>query len=195
MANKPTNKELEQRVKKLQEEKERYYDTITNLNEGFYSVSLDGVLLDYNIKFKKILGLDPDKEIEGLKLLNFWHWQKQEDRKTYVDMLMKNGFVRDYELHAKKVTGEKIMIQTNSRLIRDKQGRPSRIEGSFLDITNRKKAEEALMKREERIFLAMEATKDGLWDWNITTGEAYFSPEYFSKRKGTGKLYLINEEL
>lgn len=31
---------------------------------------------------------------------------------------------------------------------------------------------------EERFALAMEATQDGLWDWEIASGEVYFSPSY-----------------
>ena len=32
---------------------------------------------------------------------------------------------------------------------------------------------------EERLRLALEATSEGLWDWNIQTGENYCSPSYF----------------
>lgn len=27
--------------------------------------------------------------------------------------------------------------------------------------------------------MSMEATRDGLWDWNIQTNDIYFSPGYF----------------
>ena len=37
----------------------------------------------------------------------------------------------------------------------------------------------AVRQSEERFGFAMEACSDGLWDWNITTGGAYFSPAYF----------------
>ncbi len=35
-------------------------------------------------------------------------------------------------------------------------------------------------KSEERFSRAMEAISDGLWDWDVATGNVYFSPGYFS---------------
>jgi PAS domain S-box-containing protein len=42
----------------------------------------------------------------------------------------------------------------------------------------RKRAEEALQNSRRRLALVLEATNEGLWDWNIKTGEVYYSPQW-----------------
>lgn len=44
------------------------------------------------------------------------------------------------------------------------------------DISDRKRTEDALKSSEQRLQLALEASGDGLWDWNITTDTIYLSP-------------------
>jgi len=47
-------------------------------------------------------------------------------------------------------------------------------------ILARKRAESALQISEKRLNLALEATNDGIWDWDVTTGKTYFSPTYYN---------------
>ena len=42
-----------------------------------------------------------------------------------------------------------------------------------------KVTEDRLRKSEERLSTALEATNDGLWDWHIPDGTAYFSPGWY----------------
>ncbi len=48
----------------------------------------------------------------------------------------------------------------------------------FQDITARKTTEESLRKSEERFDLAVKAAREGVWDWNVETGEVWYSPRY-----------------
>lgn len=53
-----------------------------------------------------------------------------------------------------------------------------RLHGTFQDITERKKSEDALREATLRIQNAVKAGRVGLWDWDLTTNKTYYSPEW-----------------
>lgn len=76
----------------------------------------------------------------------------------------------DRSVRIAEVTGE---------LMRDAEGQPSRIIGVGLDVTERRAAEQALRGSEERLRLTLEATNDGLWDWDIGSGSLTVNDRLF----------------
>lgn len=126
----------------LHESEEKYRSMIVDLSEGFYSVALDGTLLDHNREFNRILGFDPGKNLIGIQLPDFW--QEPADRNAYLEEFKKSGRIKNYPIAAKKKNGERILVEANSRVVVDRQGQPTHIEGSFIDVTERERAEEII---------------------------------------------------
>ncbi|MET0350410.1 MAG: PAS domain-containing protein [Rhizobacter sp.] len=54
-------------------------------------------------------------------------------------------------------------------------GEPARVSGVSTDITERRLAELALRASEERFALAVAGSNDGIWDWDIATGQMFMS--------------------
>jgi len=61
----------------------------------------------------------------------------------------------------------------------DKQGKVVRLHGTVQDVTERKLTWIQLQLSEQRLQMAIEATSDGLWDWNVRSGTVYRSPKYY----------------
>ncbi|MFX1327162.1 MAG: PAS domain S-box protein [Promethearchaeota archaeon] len=133
---------------RLRESEKKYRDLINNLDIGFYQVSLDGVLLMHNQAYNKILGFESSEDLRNTIVTELW--QQPELRKEYLKQLLINNFARGYICHALKKNGDKIVLELNSHVIRDKQGNPVRIDGTFIDITEKFTLERELKESEEK---------------------------------------------
>ncbi|MGM0560247.1 MAG: PAS domain-containing sensor histidine kinase [Pseudomonadota bacterium] len=66
--------------------------------------------------------------------------------------------------------------RTSLTPVTDDSGRVVRIIGTSSDITGQKQVEQDLGKSRERFHLALNSANDGLWDWDVKSGQVYYSP-------------------
>jgi len=132
----------------LKKSEMNFQDTVKHLDSGYFSVTVDGIMLDHNLTFNRILGFDLDKSFRGQNSFDFW--QNQDDRKEYINEIMLNGFVNNYLVNAKKADDEAIVILLSSHIVKDENGEIERIEGTFSDFTERKNAEQELIIAKEK---------------------------------------------
>ena len=71
-------------------------------------------------------------------------------------------------------------VLLRAQALSDGTGRPVRAIGVVMDITQRKDAEEARRINETRLKLAQDIAELGVWDWDLRTRIATWSPEIFA---------------
>jgi two-component system, cell cycle sensor histidine kinase and response regulator CckA len=91
---------------------------------------------------------------------------------------LSEGRPYELELEASRPDGDRRTCLARGLPKLDDQGKVSHLFGSLQDITDRKHSEASLRESEERFRLAMMATSDGLWDWDVRTNQVYYSPAY-----------------
>jgi PAS domain S-box-containing protein len=86
--------------------------------------------------------------------------------------------------------GQVAWVQNRGRASYGAAGEPLRVLGTVTDVTDRRRAEEALRASEERLVRAQRAAQVGTWEWNVVTGESNWTAEawrVFYGRPPTGE--------
>ncbi|WP_051676904.1 PAS domain-containing protein [Maridesulfovibrio frigidus] len=85
-----------------------------------------------------------------------------------------------FECRIQRADGEVRWIHACGDQGLDPNGNVTRMTGVVRDITARKESERSLQLSEERFSYAMDATDDGIYDWDLNSNEVYFSPAWKS---------------
>ena len=158
---------------------EDYKDIIYNLDIGFFRVGIDGIILNHNPKFNEIFGISPHENLVGS--ISFDFWQHAEDREKFISELKSKGYVKHYVAHARKVTGEKIVVQGNSHLVRNENGQPIATEGTIIDISEKYALEQKLKASEEKFRDITEFSPDIIFETDKSLNLTYVNSVAFEK--------------
>ncbi|MBW4495357.1 MAG: PAS domain-containing protein [Oscillatoria princeps RMCB-10] len=120
-----------------------------------------------------------ESELIGSRLNEFFTPESQKIAALAFPILLKTGTLRQ-EVEFIRKDRTIMIVDCSASVVRDERGQFAYIMVIQRDITDRKKTEKELRKSDQRFALAVEGVNDGIWDWDIETGQAYFSPRWKS---------------
>jgi PAS domain S-box-containing protein len=92
----------------------------------------------------------------------------------------------DFEFPFTTYTGKRLWIRTTAQPVYE-DGKVVRVVGNLLDITERKRVEDALRLSSERLQLATRVANIGIWDWDVVKNELVWDDsmyQLYGIRKG-----------
>src|SRR5215471_3765434 len=136
-----TNVTEQRRAERAANQSEMRYRMLFQGNlAGVYRTTLDGQILDRNDSFAQIFGYGSREEVLGLPAWNFY--LSPEDRKANLARLNERRSLTNFEQCMRRKDGSHVWVLENGSLVEGTEGKPAVIEGTIIDITERKRAEE-----------------------------------------------------
>lgn len=155
-------KERERTEQELRKSQERYSIAVDGASGGVWDIDLIRGEVFYSPRWKRMLGYEDD-EISS----RFDEWKSRihpddyrhvmETRKAYLD-----GQIPDYEVKYRLLhkNGSYRWFRDRGACLRDPRGKPYRMAGSYIDITERKMIKNALLESEKKYLELFEESKD-----------------------------------
>lgn len=117
---------------------------VRNLKEGIYISSRDGRILDANPAFLEMMGIASMEELAKIRAQDLV--VDQEQRRIELDMLEREGTVREFELQIRRLDGELRTVLDTTYVFSDPVTGEKRYHGILVDITGRKQLESQLLE-------------------------------------------------
>jgi two-component system, NarL family, sensor histidine kinase UhpB len=138
---------------------EKYRLIFENAVEGIFQTTVDGRFLTANPAMARILGYESPEELLGaISNIRDQLYVEPSRRDEFYQLALRDGFVSGFELKMYRKDKTLVWASANARAIYDADGSISGYEGTLEDITERKRAEEALreIREAERRRIARE---------------------------------------
>ena len=173
-------KRMRETEETLRESENRYRSIFDNLVEGIFRTTPEGRHVYANSALAHMLGFDSPEELIGqVTDIGGQMYLDPAIRKRAIDeVCSERGLTKGVETALRRKDGTIIWALISVRSVNNPDGTIRYFEGTMIDITDRKRTEEALQKSEAYLRLATEASGVAIWDWKIETGELTFNDRW-----------------
>src|SRR5919107_2886246 len=137
----------------------KYRSIFENAVEGIFQTPLEGRFMTANPAMARIFGYDSSEELLGaISSIGDQLYVEPERRREFTRVVVRDGLASGFEAQVLRKDGTPVWISINARAVYDDEGEVVGYEGTVEDITERKRAEEALreIREAERRRIARE---------------------------------------
>jgi PAS domain S-box-containing protein len=166
--------ELTRNQQALAESERKYHNLYHYAQVGLFETSVkDGTVVACNRQFANLAGFHSVEEAIGKDITGLY--ANPDDRREVGRILREQGFIENYTVRFRnQTTGKLFWGQFSARF---NYGREA-AEGTIIDVTARKDAEETLQQSEARLSLALDVSNAGVWEWNLESNEVYLDDRF-----------------
>jgi PAS domain S-box-containing protein len=155
------NENLRAGIAERDRAEEKYRSIFENAVEGIFQTSAEGRPLTANPAMARMLGYgSPEELLASVSDVGEQFYVDPARRAEFTETMRRHGIVSGFEAEFCRKDGSRIWVSYSARGVRGEGGELACYEGTVEDITERKRAEEALHKSEERFRSLVQNASD-----------------------------------
>jgi len=159
-------------------------------------VDLQGRFLEASQKMAEFHGFGKAEQLIGKNIFDVVSRPNREKaRRNFQNILENKDAVTKAEFSLNREDGSVFVGELSSAVVKDAAGKPKAVVGIMRDITERKKAEQALRESEERFRMLVENASDSIWMMDMNFNYTYLSPSRISGYKPEEMLKMTIDKL
>ncbi|HYG98581.1 MAG TPA: PAS domain S-box protein [Terriglobales bacterium] len=156
----------------LRESEERFRAIVETANEGIWLVDRQARTLYVNRRLAEMLGYSTE-EIQGRTMLDFCFPEEVEPARERIGASIR-GTPEQFDFRFRRKNGSEILVLASTSPVKNGSGNAIGALGMFSDVTDRRRAAEALRQTQERLVLAQHAGRIAVWEWDLQTDKVTF---------------------
>jgi PAS domain S-box-containing protein len=158
----------------LRESEKRYRRLFEHNLAGVLRTTLDGRILDCNQAMAKMVGFDSPREVLARRVPDFYY--SSEDRDLFLERIKAEGHLTNFEMRLRHKDGSPVWLIVNLTLDSQSAGGSQVIEGTLVDITARKRAEEEVRESSELVRLLLDSIPEAVYGIDMQGNCTFCNP-------------------